>query len=497
MALYQLSIDGGTFSTVDNLTWNTSYRYDSSLRPDNATSTLSVTYNEFREPTTSTHGDGTQINFCEPFDPIFSIPTDIGIYCTISLQKICDNESDGQTTTPIFTNKKAKIVSSTNNNSLDPSSARLRTSIVEYEIYEENNLFPGKDRISDPPLNTIKNVSSLNYNFDFNTGDDYGSYEDDFENDSNFSNVTDPMVLDKTVGNDGDSSSIKIEMSAVGINTDGGDKLSNAASALDKIEDFTTDYVDRLSLTNKPYDITITTRSDGSAGSVSKTIVYTSYPDHTVYRDSYSVNITTDNRNAESYTSVSIQGKIQGLNTAASITNLMEDNRDSNANTGWGVTQTKLYDRAKKALSNINVVPISKQYSYEPQGVINYNYTYDTRPLSLVSGALSETLTMSDSYQKKQVSHIPIIGGIVLQNLGTYDLPSRTVTYTARFLRGYSIPSNIETMMENAIKQFDPKKIDTSTNSFIDSIVDNEESSMDHISNTITMTKKWTYFIKE
>jgi len=497
MALYQLSIDGGTFSTVDNLAWNTVYTYDSSLRPDNATSTLSVTYNDYREPTSSTHGNNSgEIKFCEPFDPIFSIPTDIGIYCTISLQKICDDISGGQTTTQIFTNKKAKIVSSTNNNSLDPSSARLRTSIVEYEIYEENYLFPDEDRTSGQPLNTITNVSSLNYSFNFAIGDDYGSYEDDFEGDSNFS-VTDPMVLDKTAGNDGDSSSIKIEMSAVGINTDGGDKLSNANSALDKIEDFTADYVDRLSLTGKPYDITITTRSDDSAGSVSKTIVYTSYPDDTVYRDSYSVNITTDNRNADAYTSVSIQGKIQGLNTAASITNPMGDNRDSNANTGWGVTQTKLYDRAKKALSDINVVPISKQYSYEPQGVINYNYTYDTRPLSLVSGALSETLTMSDSYQNKILKHIPVVGGLVLQNLGTYDLPSRTVTYTARFLRGYSIPSNIETMMENAIKQFDPKKIDTSTSSFIDSIVDNEDSSTDHISNTITMTKKWTYFIKE
>jgi len=494
MALYQLSIDGGAFSTVDNLAWNTVYRYDSSLRPDNATSTLSVTYNDYREPTSSTHGNNGEIEFCEPFDPKFSTPTDVGKYCKISLQKICDGQSGA---TSIFTNKKAKIVTSTNNNSLDPSSARLRTRIVEYEIYEENYLFPDQDRTSDQPLNTIKNVSSLNYNFNFATGDDYGSYEDDFEGDSNFSTVTDPMVLDKTDGNDGDSSSIKIEMSAVGINTDGGDKLSNADSALDKIEDFTADYVGRLALNGLPYDITITTRSDDSSGSVSKIITYTKYPDTASYRDSYNVIINQDTRNPDSYTSVSIQGKIQGLNTAASITNPMEDNRDSNADTGWGVTQTKLYDRAKKALSTVNVVPISKQYSYEDQGIINYNYTYDTRPLSLVSGALSETLTMSDSYQKKQVSHIPIIGGIVLQNLGTYDLPSRTVTYTARFLRGYVIPSNIETMMENAIEQFDPKKIDTSTSSFIDSIVDNEESSMDHISNTITMTKKWTYFIKE
>lgn len=497
MALYQLSIDGGTFSTVNNLTWNTSYRYDSSLRPDNATSTLGVTYNDYREPTPLTHGNNQgEIEFCEPFDPTFSIPTGVGTYCNISLQKICNDESGGEITTPIFTNKKAKIVSSTNNNSLDPSSARLRTRIVEYEIYEENYLFPDEDRTSDQPLNTITNVSSLNYNFDFNTGDDYGSYADDFESDSNFS-VTDPMVLDKTAGNDGDSSSIKIEMSAVGINTDGGDKLSNAESALDKIEDFTADYVSRLALNGLPYDITITTRSDDSSGSVSKIITYTKYPDTASYRDSYSVIINKDTRNPDSYTSVSIQGKIQGLNTAASITNPMGDNRDSNADTGWGVTQTKLYDRAKKALSTVNVVPISKQYSHEDQGIINYNYTYDTRPLSLVSGALSETLAMSDSYQKKQVSHIPIIGGIVLQNLGTYDLPSRTVTYTARFLRGYSIPSNIETMMENAIEQFDPKKIDTSTSSFIDSIVDNEDSSTDHISNTITMTKKWTYFIKE
>lgn len=485
MAEYQLSVDGGSYTPVDNLTWNTSYRYDSSLRPDNATSTLSVTVNTF----VSTDRDAS----CPtpPEQPQFSTPGDIGSYHTISLRKECDTSH-----TVIFTGKKAKVVSRSNNNSLEPSRARFSQSITEYEIYEENYLFPAANR-QEEPLNKIKNVSSLSYNFDFSPGDDYGSYRKPSQADLTALDLTatDGIVLDETNGNEGGSINITVSMNAVGLQTQEGNKLSNAQDALDIIESFTTDFVSRLSLTSKPYDIIIKNQTDNS--SVSKTISYTKYPDTAPYRDSYTVNISYDVRNPEDYTRVSVQGRIQGLNTNATINSPLSDNRATNADAGWTKVSTQLYSRASGALSGVNMMPASKQYSYEDQGVISYNYTYDTRPLALVSGSLSESLNMSDTYQIKRLNHIPIVGGTSMQNLGTYNLPSRTVSYTARFLRGYSIPSSVEQMMENAIKQFDPKKMDTSTKSAIDSIVDRDETSRDFISNTITMTKQWRYFMKE
>lgn len=484
MARYQVKFDDGDWFSVDNLTWNTSYQYDSSLRPDNATSSLSITSNSFRRPTIQTHPDR-----CEPFDPQFVAAVSIGDYVTLSLQKICDNPNvpGGITSIPIFTNKKAKLVNNTNNNSLDPSSIQLRTYIEEYEIYEENDILPGTD--------IIKNVSSLSYNYSFSTGDDYGDYVKPFTEDSvdGVPEWATPRLEETTESSSrGHSTQIVVTINAVGINTNGGDKLTNANNAINTINSFA-DINGRLLLEEgDAYDKTEVINTDASAGSINQTITYTKYPGTGIFRDSYKVDITYDNRSAETYTIVSINGQIQGLNTAANTS--LGDNRSLNASIGWTQTSTQLNLRAQTALSSVNPLPISKEYSYEDQGIIRYNYTYDNRPLALVSGAISESISMSDSYQTKIMNHIPFIGGVLLQNLGTYNLPSRSVSYTARFLRGYPIPSNVSDMMRNAVNQFDPQKMDTA---FIASVVDTDESSTDLINNSVTLTKKWTYFIKD
>lgn len=457
---------GGQTVYVETITMSTSCEYDSSMRPTNATTTVDL-------KSTSTRPLPANQQFDEPYAPFWGLETGVGDYGRFVLT------ANGTT----IIDKPAKLTAATSDNSSDPSSSVARNYTTQYVIYEENDIFPGQD--------SIKNVSSISYKFESSIGDEYGSYNKP----PTVPGVSNPKLLDETDGSEGSSSVYTVTISAVGINTNDGNSASNANAAIATIEAFD-DIPTRLGLTanTTPYDKTSKTTTDGSAGSVTKVSTYTAYDDSANYRDSYNVKINIDNRNMDSYTTVIIDGTIKGLNTAHDSD--FADNRASNANLGLAETLLTIDDRAKKALTTINQFPISKKYDYQPEAVINYSHTYDTRPLSLVSGAISEDLVMSDDYQRADLSHLPILGGVSLQNFGTYTIPSRTVTYTAQFIRGYDTGS-VESMINNAIEQFNPSKMITNTNTAIRSQVDLDESSYDIVTNKITKTKKWIYYIKE
>lgn len=456
---------GGNTHSVDIISMTTSCEYDSSLRPTNATTVV-----ELKSKSTRAWPPGYE--FDEPYPPFWSLDAGVGDYGRFVLT------ANGTT----IIDKPAKLTAASSDNSSDPSSSVSRSYTTQYTIYEENAIFPGQD--------VIKNVSSISYRFESSIGDEYGSYTKP----STVPGVDDPKLLDETDGSEGGSTVYTVTINAVGIDTFEGNSSSNANTAISTIEAFD-DIPTRLGLTpnTTPYDKTSKTTTDGSAGSVTKVSTYTRYNNAANYRDSYNVTINIDNRNMDSYTTVTIDGTIKGLNTDHGSD--FGDNRSSNANLGLTATLLTIDARAKKALTEINQFPISKKYDHQPEGVINYSHTYDTRPLSLVSGAISEDLVMSDEYELAELSHLPVIGGVSLQNFGTYNIPSRTVTYTAQFLRGYDTAS-VEGMMNNAIDQFDPKKISTSTSSAIRSQVESDESSYDVVTNKITKTKKWIYYIK-
>lgn len=460
---YTVTFNGVTLD-VQNISMTTSCEYDSSMRPTNATTTV-----DLKGKNTRSFPANQQMN--EPYVPLWGLDTGVGDYGRFVLT------ANGTT----IINKPAKLIAATSDNSSDPSSSVARNYTTQYVIYEENDIFPGED--------SIKNVSSISYKFESSIGDEYGSYTKP----STVPGVSNPKLLDETDGSEEASSVYTVSISAVGINTHNGNNSSNANAAIDTIEAFD-DIPARLDLTGSPYDKISKTTTDGSAGSVTKVITYTKYDNTANYRDSYDVTINEDNRNMDSYTTVTINGTIKGLNTAHDSD--FGDNRSSNARLGLTETLVTIDSRAKKALTSINQLPISKKYDRQPQGVINYSHTYDTRPLSLVSGAISEDLAMSDDYQRKEKSHLPVLGGVSLQNFGTYTIPSRTVTYTAQFPRGYSTGS-VEGLMDNAIDQFDPKKISTSTNTQIASRVESESLSRDVTNNKITKTKKWIYYVRE
>lgn len=84
----------------------------------------------------------------------------------------------------------------------------------------------------------------------------------------------------------------------------------------------------------------------------------------------------------------------------------------------------------KKNVDSLFPIPVSYSISKNPiAGTIGYNYQFSNKP-RLVSGAFSETWSVSDTEYGKKVALIPVLGkddGPVIQDLGTSEHLERTI----------------------------------------------------------------------
>jgi len=83
--------------------------------------------------------------------------------------------------------------------------------------------------------------------------------------------------------------------------------------------------------------------------------------------------------------------------------------------------------------NTINPLPLSVTEGFNPtEGSVTYSWVYNNRPLNLISGSISETLTINDSFPTQVIAELFVLGrrlGPVMQNLGTYTTASRDVTF--------------------------------------------------------------------
>lgn len=164
------------------------------------------------------------------------------------------------------------------------------------------------------------------------------------------------------------------------------------------------------------------------------------------------------------------------------------------ATTGQGGTVNYYgYKNVFSAYSGIiNPIPLSMSVDHdESNGTITYNYTYDTRPISLVSGSISENLTVEDTYGTRSYAQLPVVGGRPLyQDLGTYASSNRTATYEGSFPYTNGIlPPQTTMYINNVLSEFDPQKIQTT---FISKLI-KDDINTDIMTGRYTRSKTWTY----
>lgn len=153
-------------------------------------------------------------------------------------------------------------------------------------------------------------------------------------------------------------------------------------------------------------------------------------------------NMSTSLSNSDPFITVQLDGSIKGLakipasGYAGSKNNLDPvalaasgayaqalDKYNQITNSGQFGISSDVYKRANNQVAvQLNSQPVSLTVgSNEGQGTISYNLTFNNRPTNIVSGVLSESFTVNDTYPGDVFAVIPVLGrptGPVLQYIG-------------------------------------------------------------------------------
>ena len=160
---------------------------------------------------------------------------------------------------------------------------------------------------------------------------------------------------------------------------------------------------------------------DKEAGSYSIQENYILYTGNPVV---HTVSINTDFEQNERR-SVTIDGTIQGLSTSDPLTN-QRNNYDNalsfynlqnpNPNSGirsdtYVIPSAYFWARSVSQLDWLHPVPVSKSFGRDlSAGSLTYNFSFNDRPPALVSGSVSESVTVNDTYPGEIFSATPVIG---------------------------------------------------------------------------------------
>jgi len=136
-------------------------------------------------------------------------------------------------------------------------------------------------------------------------------------------------------------------------------------------------------------------------------------------------------------TNVDVQGSIQGLETRSysGAGFSIGQTKWAAASGAWEVIRPKLLGRAKFAAGSLNrpINPSVLNYSvgHSPtKGVISYGYEFDNRACNFFSGALFESISVSDTYPTDVFNEVRITGrayGPILQDISTITSSRRNV----------------------------------------------------------------------
>ena len=170
---------------------------------------------------------------------------------------------------------------------------------------------------------------------------------------------------------------------------------------------------------------------------------------------------------------------------------------------GFKLDQTNSTSNPKmQRLKFLNPVPVTFTATHDKnEGTVSYTCSYDNRPVNHISDTITENFSVQDSYSNREYYPQNIMyRGAIMQTLGMSTVPSRTVTYTAKFKVGAPPKDAIDTnkqlsdldtdAVSIAIDQFDPKDMIIG---FTNSWVTNDSSTTNFLDGSFTRTKTWNY----
>lgn len=151
--------------------------------------------------------------------------------------------------------------------------------------------------------------------------------------------------------------------------------------------------------------------------------------------------------------------------------------------------------------SPLNPIALNISETFNPsEGSITFTASYNNRPLSIIPGAIAETLRYDDNYMTKQIASIPILGygkGPIFIDLGTRNPSTRSVTYEVTLPKssggaiGLSLMSSIKGQMGGIVDSFNPAN--GNYGEYISNSMINNSFDYSVIENRFSMQKTWEW----
>lgn len=314
-------------------------------------------------------------------------------------------------------------------------------------------------------------------------------------------------------------------LSANGIHTKNKNSIDNAKafiSGLINSNPKINAIINNLTLLDR--STTINTNSIDGTYSITDNFIAMSGQNSSGWMDTFTINSEVDNNLLRT---VSIQGTVKGYNNVTGIPNIYDNMSNTsfsgtkfiNASGGfYNHIRPKIFTRVLQTVfptgllqnlpkqynlnTTLNPLPVSINVDHNIiEGTIGYSYSYNSRPLCLVSGAIIESINMEDSFSTRTYNMQDVYYRMPLpQDIGTRSLPTRTVTYEATFPKPLSgtLSSSVNQQITNLIEQFNPNKLTPLSSEqpygpgYYSWIVANEES-YDVIAGKYTKKIGWQY----
>jgi len=151
----------------------------------------------------------------------------------------------------------------------------------------------------------------------------------------------------------------------------------------------------------------------------------------------------------------------------------------------------------------MNPIPYSIQEGFNPsEGTVTYNWVFNNRPINLIPGSISETLTIEDTSAVPIIASIFVLGrklGPILQDLGTVTAATRNVTFEAIFprptgLKNLTFPVEHYNAVTGAVEAFNPGNMSSNPiNGGVKSYIKQDSSTWNPTEGRFTKIKGWEW----
>jgi hypothetical protein len=166
--------------------------------------------------------------------------------------------------------------------------------------------------------------------------------------------------------------------------------------------------------------------------------------------------------------------------------------------------RTAFWNFGGQSNASFNPIPVNMTEAHRSHaGEIDYSIEFNNRPLNMIPGSVSESLSITDNFPVQQIAEVFVLGrrlGPVIQDLGTSSLATRDVTFEVVMTRPPQLASRVIFPQQqyqaaiDAVEQLNPKYMFGGNQyALIKSYVKSDSQNWNPLEGRISIQKSWTW----